>query len=434
MIQLVKHHNDKSEGRFSTFTSEISLVKEQLTRDHVDVLQKNLQRNEVREELESIIQTLVIQHFHAHRLTHLEQQDVVQHILQQMCEFGQITDLYYTEGVTDIHINDAGHVSYRKDGMLYASAIQFASKDEVAELAKKMLRKMSETHSGQERSVNYVKPIENGYLADGTRFNVMIDPIATKGTTISIRKHREGFLTLAQHIEKGTFSKAMASYLEKSVQSRVNTLIVGGGGTGKTEIVRLLGTFIPDGLRIDTIEDTLELKLEKVKRHVRAFQYRTVLKENMKGSAYDILRTGSLRSDVDIVIIGEILENNTFDITLDAMAIGQPGTMATLHSNNAKAGLYRGVNMIAAEYPNLSEHFIMRRIAESVEQVITVKRDRRDGRRRVAAITQVCGVENGDFVLQDVFRYTPSNGHIRTEHGLHERIQEKMEENGVVYE
>jgi len=259
----------------------------------------------------------------------------------------------------------------------------------------------------------------------------MINPISINGPTISIRKFRRDYFTEQQLIENGTMNAELASYLKHCEQARINTLVVGGGGAGKTEIMRLLGSYIPEDLNVDSIEDIEELQLDVINKNVRPFEFRRELTEGMKGSAYDILRWGTLRSDIDIVIIGEILEDESFIILIDAMSIGQPGSFASLHADSALKGLHRGVKMYASCYPNLSENFIMKDIASTIDQVITVRRFYQDGSRRIAQISQVTGVKDGEFALQDIFKFDQERGHYRTEHAVQERILEKFRMNQI---
>ncbi len=432
-VEVGKSSNDqtKEESGLESYGEEIIEIKNVLAQEHRDLLQKNITDPNVKEELAVIVETLVIDKMQKYKLSEQYRQHIVTYILQSLTQYGPITDLYNTPGVTDIHIKSYNHITYRKHGKVYDSAIQFSSDDEVNELAQKLLREADENST---RKINWSRPIENGKLNDGSRFNVMVNPISLNGVTISIRKHREKFFTEQQLIENGTLSVEKTHFIMRMVQSRINILIVGGGGTGKTEIARLVGTYIPKGLNVDTIEDINELNLDKVHDLVRKFEFRRLTKEDrekgMTGTAYDIIRWGSLRSDIDIVVLGEILDDETFPILLDGMSIGQPGSFATMHADTARAALQRGVKMYASQYPNLSETFIMNHIANTIDLVITVKRYP-DGKRRNSKISQINGIKNGEFDIQDIFSYSKKNGHYRTDVVINERILEKAEDNLV---
>ncbi|MDB5054063.1 MAG: putative type secretion ATPase protein TadA [Bacilli bacterium] len=421
----------EKENSQEQFADEMYEIKMILLRDHTDLFRSDITDTNVKFELQTIIERMVIDRFKQHKLTVSRRDLIVTHIMQGLTEYGAITDLYYTLGVTDIHINCFNNITYRLKGKLIQSAIQFASEAEVRELAEKLLRESDEL-SG--RKVNWTTPIENGMMKDGSRFNIMIDPVSTKGTSINIRKHREGFLTENQHLENGTFTLDIAEALKKFVEARANILVVGGGGTGKTEIMRLLGLHIRKGLKVDQIEDSDELKLHLINPNVRPLIFRRNLLDGQTGSAADILRWGSLRSDVDIVVIGEILENNTFIICLDAMGIGQPGSSASMHADGPRHALDRGIQMYASEYPNLSETFIMRHIANTIDVIITVGRDDISGDRKLTEITQLNGIKDNDFDLEDLYQYRVKKGHCRTDVVINSRIRRKMEKNGVEFE
>jgi pilus assembly protein CpaF len=427
---------EKKGFEFSQFNKEIMEIRESLTMNHGDVLQKDITLPDIKEELRAIVDKLTIDKLKKHKVSETRRESIVRYIMQSMTEFGPITDLFHTSGVTDIHIKRWDYITYRKDGILYPSALQFSSPDEVLELAYRMLRESDHLNT---RKVNWTKPIENASLPDGTRFNIMVNPVSSMGPTISIRKHRGGFFTEQQLIQKGTLTLQTAHALKRFAEARCNVLIVGGGGTGKTELQRLYGTYVPLGLNIDTIEDIDELQLYKVNDNVRSLISRNVSEEDREqnqkmGTAHDILRWGSLRSDVDIVIIGEILENKAFVNLLDAQGIGQPGSFAGMHADGPLAALLRGVSMYAAEFPNLSEKFIMTHIANTVDIIFTMKRYRKDGSRRLARITQINGIKDGQFLLEDLFRYEVHQGHYRTNEKINPRILEKFEDNEVPFD
>jgi pilus assembly protein CpaF len=419
---------EEKEVSFRQYREEIKQIKESIIENHADVLKKNISLPEVKEELRTILERLVMDVLKKYKLSEMRRTQIITYLLQDLSEYKAITDLYHTEGVTDIHIKNHSKITYRKNGVLHESSLQFASKEDVLELAHKFLR---ETDTTSTREITWKTPIENTKLLDGSRVNIMIDPVSLKGPTISIRKHRQKFFTLQQLIENGTLTAEVAHYMKRCVEGRVNTLIIGGGGTGKTEIARLCGSFIPKGLNVDTIEDTEELQLDKIHPNVRPLEFRKELKDGMKGSASDILRWGSQRSDIDVVVVGEILDNETFWLLLDTMSIGQPGSMSTLHSDTAELGVDRGISMCAAAAPNLSEKFFIRRIANSIDQIITVKRYYQDGSRRINRITQVNGYKDDQVLLEDIFRYQSDKGHYRTQHPVNQRIQEKLIDNGV---
>ena len=417
----------KSEQYLGQFISEFVEIRNHIATHHAELLQNEMTPS-VKEEIKSILDVLIIDTFKKYKLSASRINSIREYLLQSMTEFGPITDLYNMPGVTDIHIKRYDHVTIRREGRLESTAVRFASESEVEELIKKLLRMCD---SNSTRSISWTVPFVNGRLSDGTRFNAVISPSSIKGPSLSIRKHRGGFFSEETHITRGTFTASMAACMRRLVEGRCNILVVGGGGTGKTEILRLLGTYMLPTLNIDTIEDIDELELYKVHPNVRPLEFRTVHNETMVGTAYDLIRKVSLRSDVDVVIVGEILDDITLDNTLDCMSIGQPGSMASLHADDAELGLERCTAMLSRVMTNLSEHSLMKRLATTLDVIITVKRDQHDGKRRISRISQINGLSNGKIETEDLYRYRSGVGHFRTKHSLNARIRNKLIDNGI---
>lgn len=409
---------------FSFLAQEIKEIKIFISENFQEILQNKITDPRVKEELRGIVTKEVIDRFSHHHFSESRRELLISHIMQLLSEYGPITDIFQTPGVTDVHVNHKGYVTYRKKGILYPSSIRFQSEDEVRDLAERLLK---ESDGLNTRRVNWSIPIENGMLKDGTRFSIQTSPISQMGTTISLRKHREGFLTREQHLENGTFSEEIDAFLDKVAQSRINLFIVGGGGVGKTEIARYYALKLPEGLRIDQIEDIDELGLHKINPDVRPFIFRRELGEGMKGTAPDILRYGTLRSDVDIAIVGEFLDSLTLVNVLEAMGVGQPGSFTTGHADGPEHILDRAIMLYAEVFPNLTEDFIMRYLANTIELIVTVRRNHKDGSRRISRITQINGVKDKQFMLEDLFRYSPSRKHYRTEAKLNQRLRDKFE-------
>ncbi len=326
-----------------------------------------------------------------------------QELYDEVKGLGPIEPLLKDDDVADILINGPKQIFIEKKGKLQLSEITF--KDE-----KHLLRIIDKIVSAVGRRVDESNPYVDARLADGSRFNAMVPPVAVDGSLVSIRKFKKDKLAIADLVEFGAFTEEMAIYLEAAVATRLNVIVSGGTGSGKTTTLNALSSFIDDSERILTIEDTAELQLQQT--HVGRMESKPANVEG-KGAVTqrDCLRN-ALRMRPDRIIVGETRGEEVIDM-LQAMNTGHDGSMTTIHANNARDGVSRLENMVAMAGIEMPLKAVRSQIASAVNVIVQASR-LQDGSRRMVSITEVTGMEGDVLSMQEVFRYqrtglTPEN-------------------------
>jgi pilus assembly protein CpaF len=263
------------------------------------------------------------------------------------------------------------------------------------------------------RRIDESSPMVDARLADGSRFNAIIPPLALDGPQVSIRRFGTRPLEADDLVRLGAVPRPVIEVLRACVRSKLNVLVSGGTGSGKTTLLNVLSGFIPDGERVITIEDSAELKLQQ--RHVVRLETRP---PNIEGrgevTQRDLVRN-SLRMRPDRIILGEIRGGEAIDM-LQAMNTGHEGSLATVHANTPRDALSRLETMVGMGMPNLTDRHIREMIARAVHLVVQLDR-LTDGTRRVVAVSEVTGVEGNVVSMQDVFvfeqRTVDADGRVR---------------------
>ncbi|MEM8871604.1 MAG: CpaF family protein, partial [Pseudomonadota bacterium] len=264
-----------------------------------------------------------------------------------------------------------------------------------------LLRVIDKIVSAVGRRVDESHPYVDARLQDGSRFNAMVPPCAVDGALVSIRKFSKDKLSIDELIEYGAFTEEMATYLQATVSTRLNVIVSGGTGSGKTTTLNALSSFIDDHERIVTIEDTAELQLQQI--HVGRMESRP---PNVEGrgevSQRDLLRN-ALRMRPDRIIVGETRGDEVIDM-LQAMNTGHDGSMTTIHANSARDAVSRLENMIAMSGIDMPIKASRSQIASAVNLIVQVSR-LQDGSRRMVSITEVTGMEGDIISMQEVFKF-----------------------------
>jgi pilus assembly protein CpaF len=294
----------------------------------------------------------------------------------------------------DILVNGPHCIFVERGGKLQLSDVTF--KDE-----KHLLRIIDKIVSAVGRRVDESNPYVDARLADGSRFNAMVPPIAVDGSLVSIRKFKKDKLGIRDLVSFGAFSDDMALYLEAAVACRLNVIVSGGTGSGKTTTLNALSSFIDNSERILTIEDTAELQLQQI--HVGRMESRPANVEG-KGAVTqrDCLRN-ALRMRPDRIIVGETRGEEVIDM-LQAMNTGHDGSMTTIHANSARDGVSRLENMIAMAGIEMPLRAMRSQIASAVNLIVQASR-LQDGSRRMVSITELTGMEGDVISMQEVFRF-----------------------------
>ena len=317
-----------------------------------------------------------------------------QDLYDEVTGLGPLEPLLKDDSVNDILVNGPKRVFVERNGKLTLS-------DTTLRDEKHLLRIIDKIVSAVGRRVDESNPYVDARLADGSRFNAMVPPIAVDGSLVSIRKFKKEKLGVPDLVNFGAFSPEMAMYLEAAVACRLNIIVSGGTGSGKTTTLNALSSFIDNSERILTIEDTAELQLQQV--HVGRMESRPANVEG-KGavSQRDCLRN-ALRMRPDRIIVGETRGEEVIDM-LQAMNTGHDGSMTTIHANSSRDAVSRLENMVAMAGIEMPLKAVRSQVASAVNLIVQVSR-LQDGSRRMVSITEVTGMEGDVITMQDVFRF-----------------------------
>jgi pilus assembly protein CpaF len=327
-------------------------------------------------------------------LTLGEQTLIVDEILNDMFGIGPIEPLLADERVTDILVNGPDHVYVERGGRLELTPLKFRDNAHVINVAQRIAAAVG-------RRVDESSPMVDARLADGSRVNVVLPPIALRGASISIRKFAKRNITLGRMAQQGNISPSMVDVLRIATACRLNVVISGGTGSGKTTLLNALSRFIDESERIVTIEDAAELQLQQP--HVVSLETRPENSEGLGGVSQRDLVRNALRMRPDRIILGETRGTEAFDV-LQAMNTGHDGSMTTVHANTPRDAITRLESMVMMANGNLPLMSIRRQIASAVHLILQVER-MRDGVRRVTHVTEIAGMEGDVVITQDLFTF-----------------------------
>jgi pilus assembly protein CpaF len=319
---------------------------------------------------------------------------LTQELYDEVKGLGPLETLLKDESISDILVNGPHQIFVERFGKLEVSDVTF--KDE-----KHLLRIIDKIVSAVGRRVDESNPYVDARLADGSRFNAMVPPIAVDGSLVSIRKFKKDKLGIDDLVRFGAFSEEMAAYLQAAVATRLNIIVSGGTGSGKTTTLNALSSFIDNSERILTIEDTAELQLQQI--HVGRMETRP---PNVEGkgevTARDCIKN-ALRMRPDRIIVGETRGEEVIDM-LQAMNTGHDGSMTTIHANNSRDAISRLENMVAMAGIEMPLKAVRNQIASAVNLIVQASR-LQDGSRRMTSITEITGMEGEVISMQEVFRF-----------------------------
>jgi pilus assembly protein CpaF len=319
---------------------------------------------------------------------------LTQELYDEVMGLGPLEPLLKDETINDILVNGPKRIFIERAGKLELSDVTF--RDE-----RHLLRIIDKIVSAVGRRVDESNPYCDARLQDGSRFNCMIPPIAVDGSLVSIRKFKKDKLRIEDLVRFGAFTEEMAAYLQAAVSCRLNIIVSGGTGSGKTTTLNALSSFIDNHERVLTIEDTAELQLQQV--HVGRMESRPANVEG-KGAVTqrDCLRN-ALRMRPDRIIVGETRGEEVIDM-LQAMNTGHDGSMTTIHANNPRDAVSRLENMVAMSGIEMPLKAMRSQIASAVNLIVQASR-LQDGTRRMTSVTEITGMEGDVISMQEVFRF-----------------------------
>lgn len=324
----------------------------------------------------------------------IEQRDLVTMLLNDMLGLGPLEPLLADDNVTDIMVNGPDQVYVERGGRLELAEARFRDNAHVLNVAQRIVSAIG-------RRVDETSPLCDARLADGSRVNVIIPPLAIDGPSISIRKFAKQKITMEKMEQQDNLSPAMATVLRIAGRARLNIIISGGTGSGKTTLLNALSRMIDPGERIVTIEDAAELQLQQP--HVVRLETRPANLEGEGEITQRELVKNCLRMRPDRIILGEIRAGEALDM-LQAMNTGHDGSLCTIHANRPREALTRLENMVAMAGVKLPNEAVRAQIAGAVNMIVQIAR-MRDGVRRITHITEVVGMEGEVVTTQDLFTF-----------------------------
>jgi len=350
-------------------------------------------RGTIREELARILRA------EGAPLSDAERDGLIEAVTDNVMGLGPLEALLDDPTVTEVMVTGTRSIYVERAGRLQRTNARFRTEEQLRQVIGRIVSAIG-------RRVDESSPMVDARLPDGSRINAIIPPLSIDGPTLTIRKFSREPLQVSDLIEYGTLSSEMAQLLEHCVNGRLNMLISGGTGTGKTTLLNVLSSFISSDERIVTVEDSAELQLRQ--DHVVRLESRGA---NIEGrgevSIRDLVRN-SLRMRPDRIVIGEIRGGEALDM-LQAMNTGHEGSLTTLHANSPRDALARLETMVLMAGMDLPIRAIREQVASAIDVIVQVTR-LRDGTRRVTHLTEVVGMEGDIITLQDIFLFDYSAG------------------------
>lgn len=380
-------------GRYNEDMEQLIFRMHQMLIEELDADQiSNLSAEERRKIVEQAAETLLRREMPS--VGGITRDQIVTRVVDEVVGLGPIDALMRDPSISEIMVNAPDEVFFEREGILYLSDVRFRDHAHITRVIERIIAPIG-------RRVDESSPMVDARLPDGSRVNVIIPPVSPKSPTITIRKFRADKMTMDDLVKAGTITAEMVEFLKACVKVKLNILISGGTGTGKTTFLNALSAHIPEGERIVTIEDPVEIKLQQP--HVVSLEARP---PNIDGKGEitqrDLLRN-SLRMRPDRIIIGEVRGPEAFDM-LNAMNTGHEGSLSTVHANSPRDALARIENMVLMANLELPDRAIREQVSSALDLIIQLSRFT-DGVRRVTHVTEVTGMEGEVVTLQDLFRF-----------------------------
>jgi pilus assembly protein CpaF len=374
--------------------SEYQQVKADLHRKILDRLDlEKLGRStgdSAREEVLILIRSSV--NSEAVPLSFAEREQLSREILDEIFGLGPLEPLLKDPTISDILVNRFDRVYVERGGKLEVTGLSFKDNQHLMQIIDRIVSRIG-------RRVDESSPMVDARLQDGSRVNAIIPPLALDGACLSIRRFGRDPVTARNMIENKTLSEPMLELLSAIVKGRLNVIISGGTGAGKTTVLNVLSGYIPNSERIVTIEDAAELQLKQ--EHVVRLETRPPNIEGKGSVRMRQLVINSLRMRPDRIVVGEVRGEEAFDM-LQAMNTGHEGSLTTVHANSPRDALARIENMVSMANLNIPERAIRHQIANAVHAVVQVAR-LSDGSRKILTVSEVTGMDGDMISLQDIF-------------------------------
>jgi pilus assembly protein CpaF len=398
-------------------------VQHRLIADMGDGL-KNAQREEVQRTIESLFNQFLTRD--AVALSAIQRQRLLDRVFADILGFGPIQPFLDDPTITEVMVNGTDFVFIERNGRIEITDVRFDDDDHIMLIVDRIVAPIG-------RHIDESSPMVDARLPDGSRVNAIIPPLVLNGPVVTVRKFAKIPITAENLLEFGTITREALEFVKACVQGRMNILISGGTGSGKTTTLNILSSFIPNSERIVTIEDAAELQLRQ--RHVVTMEAR---RANVEGRGEVTIRqlvVNSLRMRPDRIIVGEVRSGEALDM-LQAMNTGHDGSMTTLHANSPRDALSRLETMVLMAGMDLPHRAIREQSASAINLVVHQER-MLDGVRRITSVSEITGLEGDVMVMQDIFRFQQAGvekgrvvGRLQPT-GIRPKFMEKVEALGI---
>lgn len=397
--KLIDEFNINVEDNNLPFTNDYDVFQD---KSLLDELRKKIIENIIDNKLankdisENFINDEIDHVLNGRDLTNLERSHIYNMIDNEINGYGPLNELLNDPNISEIMVNGPNEVYVEIDGkLLRDETVSFINDDHILRIIQKMVQPLGKT-------IDTVNPMVDSRLADGSRINAIIPPLSVNGPILTIRKFKKNLSSVEDLLRNGTLTRDMAVFLECCVKAKLNIIVCGGTGSGKTTILNILSSFIGNSERVITIEDAAELRLHQ--NHVIPLETRAT-NYDAKGeiTMRDLVRN-SLRMRPDRIIVGEVRGAEAFDM-LQAMNTGHEGSLTTLHANGAIDALNRLETMVLMGNMEIPVLAIRDYIKNAIDIVVNVER-LSDGRRKITSINEITGIdENKEITIKEIFSF-----------------------------
>src|SRR5262245_46296544 len=386
-------HSSGSKDIRSTYYQDLKsrIHKDLLNRLDLERLTR-MRREDAEPEIRSLILGMVERESAGMPLSLFEREALMADVLNELFGLGPLEQLLRDPSISDILVNRYNHVYIERDGRLEETEVLFKDDTHLMQIIERIVSSVG-------RRIDESSPMVDARLADGSRVNAIIPPLALDGPAMSIRRFRTDRLGAQDLVARDSWTEPMLEFLQAAVACRLNLIVSGGTGSGKTTLLNVLSGFIGGHERVVTIEDAAELKLRQ--RHVVRLETRPANIEGKGAVRARDLVVNALRMRPDRIIVGEVRSEEALDM-LQAMNTGHDGSLTTVHANSQRDALYRLDTMVAMANLNIPERAIRQQIASAINIIVQVSR-MADGTRKVTGISEITGMEGDVITTQDIF-------------------------------
>lgn len=392
--------------------SDKNLLEELRVKIVQNLIEENIPENKLLDDYinDEIDKTLV-----GYDLNPLERNHVFNLIQNEIMGYGPITPLLEDDSITEIMVNSPNEIYVEIDGKVVKDkTISFINDKHIVRTIQRIVQPLG-------RTIDAANPMVDARLRDGSRLNAIIPPLSLKGPVLTIRKFNKNLESIDDLLRRGSLTVNMARFLEAAVKAKLNIIISGGTGTGKTTLLNVLSGFIGDDERIITIEDAAELKLHQ--SHVISLETRLTNYEGEGEVTIRDLVRNSLRMRPDRIIVGEVRGKEAFDM-MQAMNTGHEGSITTLHANTPVDALNRLETMILMNEMEIPVSAIRGYIENAIDIIVQIDR-LSDGKRKITSISEVSDLKDGNIVVKEIFSFKQrgvmDDGTVMGEFGLYKR-------------